>query len=352
MNNNVRDTIVSEDIITLLNNSTPISDLAGNTVLITGATGLIGSFLVKLLIEYNTRSSSVITIVVLSRNIEKVREVFGDELLKGIEVLIGDVLELPPINFQIDYVVHGASITSTFDFVEYPVKTIETVVNGTQNVLELAKLKRVKSFVFLSSIEVFGFLQKSEPISENDYGYIDILNVRSSYSESKRLAECLCVSYHKELNVPVKIARLTQTVGPGIAYNDTRIAAYFSRSVIEGKDINLLTDGETTRNTIYVADAVSAILYVLLRGEPGDAYNIADKSSFLSIKETALMIANKIAKGDIKVTFQNNKNSIYAQNNALMLNMSTDKIEQLGWKAEFSLEESYRRMIICLKNTK
>lgn len=340
--------IIFEDIETILNSSVPISGLEGKAVLITGATGLIGSFLVKLLVMYSLKTGKPVRIIVLSRSLDRLESVFSKRILDEIEIVIGDVLDLPAFDFSIDYIIHGASVTSSFDFIQHPVKTIKTIVKGTENVLELAKRTKVESFVFLSSMEVFGFVSDVKPHSESEYGYIDFLNVRSSYPESKRLAECLCVAYKEEFDVPIRIARLTQTIGPGISYNDSRIAAMFARSVIEKRDIQLLTDGQTRRNTVYVADAVSAILYIMIKGEDGCAYNIADKNSFLTIKETAQMIARDIAKGAIEVRLENKKNSMYAVNDSLCLNMSTDEIESLGWSAIFSIEDSYRRMIAYL----
>ena len=344
-----KDAIVLEDIRSILDSNRDINNLSGKTVFITGGTGLIGSFIVKLLIEAGKSLPSPIKVLVLSRNAEKILDIFGKEYSKKIRVVEGDILQLPSIDFPIDYFIHGASVTSSLQFIEQPVNTIETIVNGTQNVLDLALRLKAKSFVFLSSMEVFGFVQNTKPVDESEYGYIDILNVRSSYPESKRLAECLCSAYSKEFGLSVYIARLAQTIGPGMEYGDSRVAGHFARAVIEGKDIVLTTDGSTKRNTIYVADAVSAILTILLKGEAGQAYNVADKRSFLSIKDTAIMIASKISANKIKVICGNKKDSLYSFNDSLSLNLSTVKLEKLNWKPLFNLEESYRRLITSFK---
>src|SRR5690554_4860302 len=344
-----KDAIVLEDIRSILDSNRDINNLSGKTVFITGGTGLIGSFIVKLLIEAGKSLPSPIKVLVLSRNAEKILDIFGKEYSKKIRVVEGDILQLPSIDFPIDYFIHGASVTSSLQFIEQPVNTIETIVNGTQNVLDLALRLKAKSFVFLSSMEVFGFVQNTKPVDESEYGYIDILNVRSSYPESKRLAECLCSAYSKEFGLSIYIARLAQTIGPGMEYGDSRVAGHFARAVIEGKDIVLTTDGSTKRNTIYVADAVSAILTILLKGEAGQAYNVADKRSFLSIKDTAIMIASKISANKIKVICGNKKDSLYSFNDSLSLNLSTVKLEKFNWKPLFNLEESYRRLITSFK---
>lgn len=342
--------VILEDIRTVLSNNKDFRLLSGKSVFITGATGLIGSFTIKLLIEASNTLPAPIRIFALARNPEKIIDVFGKEYADKLTVVTGDILALPEIKFPIDYFIHGASVTSSYEFIKHPVKTINTVVNGTQNVLALARKQKAKAFVFLSSMEVYGFLQKSDSVHESEYGYIDLLDARSSYSESKRLAECLCAAYSNEFAFPVKIARLTQTFGPGMNYNDTRVAGQFARAVLEGKDIVLETDGSTARNSVYVADAVSAIISILLKGEPGQAYNVADKNSFYSIKETAIMVANKIDKGRIAVRCRNEINSMYAHNNSLSLNLCTKRVEDLGWRPLFSLEESYRRLIVSLRS--
>jgi dTDP-glucose 4,6-dehydratase len=275
--------------------------------------------------------------------------VFAD-IYNEIQFIKNDVTEKIKIKNSIDYIIHGASITASKIFVDNPVETIDIAVNGTRNMLEFAKEKKVKGFVYLSSMEVFGVTDdRLKEIKENDYGYIDILNPRSSYSESKRICECMCACFAHEYALPVKIARLTQTLGVGVDYNDSRVAAQFARSVIENKDIVLNTEGKTLRPILYTRDAITGIIAVLLKGKNGEAYTIANKSTAISIRETAEMVAQKIANNSIKVIFNINIPSEYVPNLNLNLNLNTDKIESLGWKAEIGLEEAYRRMIKSMK---
>lgn len=155
----------------------------------------------------------------------------------------GSVEYLPEIVGKIDYIIHGACPTSSQYFVDHAVETIDTIVNGTKNVLDLARKKNVSGVVFLSSMEVFGTTTERRPLSESDLGYIDLSSPRSSYPEGKRFAENMCCSYASEYSVPVTAARLVQTFGPGVKYDDGRVFAYAARCALSGEDIRLNTDG-------------------------------------------------------------------------------------------------------------
>lgn len=332
------------DDIQLLSKENDWSELYNSSILITGGTGLIGQQLIALLLCLNEQSNANIKIFALVRNIDKAKTIFGQD--SSIEFIVGDIQQPFQIEGNLDFIIHGASVTQSRSFVDTPVETINTAFDGTRNILELARAKRVKSLVYLSSMEIFGITNPQLPeIKEEDYGYINILDPRSSYSEGKRMCECLCAGYSSEYKVPVKIARLTQTIGPGIDYNDTRIATLFARSVIENKDIVLQTEGKPRRPLLYTRDAISGIFTVLLKGHNGEAYTLANKSTTLSIREIAEMIAAKIANHKIAVRFNITNPKEYAFNQNLNLLLNTDKIESLGWKAEVGLEEAYRRMI-------
>lgn len=340
-----KNNILLEDIQQVIK-TVDLSELKNSSVFVTGATGLIGSFVIRVLLYLNREYDFNINIIGLIRNKDKAEKVFGDDCAnKSIQWIIGDIRNFN-LEGDVDYIIHGASVTSSQDFLYKPVETITTALYGTEKILETAKELKVKSVVYLSSMEVFGITDtRLDEVRENDYGYIDILNPRSSYSEGKRLCECLCASYASEYSVPVKIARLTQTLGVGIDYNDSRVAAQFMRAVIENKDIVLKTEGKTRRPVVYISDAVSGIFTILLKGQAGESYTVANKNTIATIRETAEMIAGNIAKDKIKVVFEIDVPKEYAPNLNLNLNLNTDKLESLGWKAKVDLEESYRRMI-------
>lgn len=200
-------------------------------------------------------------------------------------------------------------------------------------------------------MEAFGITDGKKVVRENDLGYIDVLNPRSSYMESKRMCENLCVCFASEYNVPAKMIRLTQTLGAGIDYNDTRVAAYFARCVLEKKDIVLKTKGDTKRPILYTSDAVSAILTVLLKGEIAQVYTAANPETFLTIRETAKMIVNQIAKKSINLKYDIKEVPFeYAPN--LNLNLNVDKLCSLDWKPVVDLKTSYERLIEGMREIK
>lgn len=319
-------------------------ELFGSSVLITGATGLIGSFFIKSLIELNDTQNAGITINAVVRNEAKAKALFGDK----VNLVVSDIVDITSLPFEVDYMFHGASITSSKDMVEKPVETIDIAIKGTENMLKIAKdMKSLKAFVYMSSLEVYGVTSPDiKIITESDYGYIDQLNVRSSYSLGKRMVECLCASYASEYNVPVKIVRLTQTFGPGVAYNDGRVFADFARCVIEGRNIILHTKGETVRNYCYLSDAVTALMTVAVRGEVAEAYNIANEDSDISIYDMAKMLCTFVPEKGIDVVIEDNGNAAkMGYNPTIKIKLGTAKLRALGWEAKVGLEDMFKNLI-------
>ncbi len=320
--------------------------LEGKRVFITGGTGLIGQTLVRGILSYNDRAEHPVHIVLLVRSREKAEKLFKKYVGETwFELTIGDVLSPVMYNKKVDYIIHGASITSSREFVEQPVETIMTAIQGTRNILEFARNNGILGMVYLSSMEIYGKPVDEKPLTEERIGYLDPLAVRSSYSESKRMVENLCVAYWKEFGVPVKIVRLTQTIGPGVLKQDNRVFAYFGRCVLNGEDICLLTEGKTRRMYIYSADAATAILTVLTKGDSGTAYNAANKNTYISIRDMAMLVAQQFGKGSVNVTFVKQAEDVKKFNPEMNILLDVSRLEQLGWKAVTALEKMYERMI-------
>ncbi len=308
----------------------PWDKLRNSIILITGATGLIGTGIVNSLFYANKEKGLNLKLIALVRNVEKAEERFKDILKEdALSFIQGSVEKLPNIDGDIDYIIHGASQTASKEFVEHAVETINTAVTGTKKMLELAKIKKVKGFVYMSSMEVYGYPEKGHHVTEDEIGAFTSLNLRNSYPISKIMCESLCCAWASEYDVPTKIIRLTQTFGPGVHQDDNRIFAYFGRCIKEKKNIVLKTAGETERCYLYTADAVTAILMILLKGSKGEAYNAADESTYCSIAEMAERVA---AEAGIKVEYDIQPPSANGFPDTLYMYLDTTKLKNLGWK--------------------
>ena len=314
---------------------------------ITGGTGLIGTWIVNSLVYANMKFDLNMELTLLVRNKIKAQEIFNTtQKYSGcVFNFIESDIENFSQNIKCDYVIHAANPTASNFFTMQPVETIKATVFGSMNVLEAVKDSAIKGFIYLSSMEIYGNPTSDEEIKEDHYCNLDLSSARSSYPESKRLCEALCISYWKEFNVPTRIVRLTQTFGPGVRYDDQRVFAQFARSVIEKKDIVLVTKGQTKRSYLYIADAVTAIFLLLQRGKDGEAYNVANEETYCSILEMANLNARKMANNEISVRIQEdiNKKMIYAP--TLCMNLNVMKIRRLGWHPEKDLYDMFSNMI-------
>lgn len=339
--------VLAEDL-EIIRRDEELERLAGNTILVTGATGLIGSLFIKAVMLFNEDNQNKIRVIGLVRDFEKARRIFGDLFINSELFWVqSDLVEFTDIEFDVDYIIHTASVTTSKLFVTNPVETIETMYCGTKNILELARKKKCKSVVYLSSMEMYGVPDAGLPkVQEKDLGYIDILNVRSSYSEGKRIAECLCASYCDEYGVPVKIARLAQTFGAGILQQDNRVYAQFARSVLNKRDIVLHTEGKSYGNYCYTTDAIRALILLLNKGENGQAYNVCNEETTTTIADMAKMVNQEFGDGSIKVIFDIPKDQkTYGYAPDVKMCLSSEKLRMLGWIPQYSLSQMYERMI-------
>ena len=318
-------------------------ELKNKSFFITGATGLVGSVLVKALAFANDHYDLKNRIVAQVRNPQKAKKVFDG--YEGITYCVGDVRDIISYPGNVDYVIHAASETKSKNMIDFPVETLWTALSGAKNLLDFACEKKIEKMVFLSSMEAFGSVDGNQRTPEEKLGYIDLRKVRSCYPESKRMIENMCVCYSSEYGVPVTIARLAQTFGAGVSSEDTRVFAQFAHSAMTGEDIVLHTAGTSCGNYVYTADAATAIFTLLKKGISGECYTVANETSSMRIKDMAELVANCVADGKIRVVVDipNDKQFGYAPE--VKLKLDATKMQALGWKPQIDLEESYKRLI-------
>lgn len=347
------DPILQEDLENIVAADLPWSAFAGKRVLITGATGLVGGAVTRAVCCANRVRHLGVRPVLFVRNAEKARAVFGDLIEREhIELVEGDIGKPLAVSGEVDFILHAAAVTDSKRMVTHPIETIAITVDGTRRVLELAREKQVEGMVYLSSMEVYGQPSDStKKVGEDDLGFIDHLNVRSCYPESKRLAESMCACYHAEYGVPVKIARLAQTFGAGISPTENRVFAQFARSFIRKENIVLHTAGDSWGNYCYTAECVSALLFLMVNGQSGEAYNVVNEETNLRIRDMAELVAG-MSDGEISVVFDIPEDSLkYGYAPSVELHLSGEKLATLGWTAQIGLREMYRRLIASMQAT-
>ena len=334
----------NDDIQQVFEEDLPWDKLSSTNILITGATGLIGSTLVEVLMSNPHRDYCVYA---SGRNLERARKRFENYLsLETFHFIEYDVMLPFQSDVQFDYIIHAASNASPNAFSRNPVEIVKANVYGVSNLIEYGIRHGMKRFLYVSSGEVYGE-GDGRVISEDYSGYVDCLNPRSCYPSSKRTAETLCASYASEYGVDVAIARPCHIYGPNFTEADNRVYAQFIRNILNGEDIIMKSTGAQIRSWCYVVDCVSALLFVLLKSVSGDAYNIADPNSVLSIRQLADMLANI---GGTKVVMDvPSEMEIRGYNPVSKSVFSVDKLAALGWKVSGTMNEKMMKTVRHLK---
>ena len=316
-------------------------------VLVTGATGLVGGALVR---HFAEEGRAVLASV---RNVERGRALFGG--MRNVEIVEWDVTKPGGPRFvaregarghvsSAEWIVHAAAETATRNFVERPVETIASILDGTRNVLEFARAAGIGSMVYVSSMEVYG-TPSAETVTEADIGYLDPVRLRSNYPEAKRMAENLCVAYASEYGVPVKIARLAQTFGEGVRAVDNRVYSQFARAILEGRDIVLKTDGSASRCYCAVSDAVAAIALLLEKGANATPYTVANEETFCSVREMAERLIAAHPESGSRLVFDVTEEAARAYPPAARLKLDSSRLRALGWAPKVGLAEMFSRMM-------
>lgn len=328
------------------------SALYNKSIMITGATGMIGQNIVSYIRRLNEKENATITIIAHGRSEEKLKVLYGEYLNEALfKTTICDVTELQ-YDGPVDYIIHTASITGgSKQHLDYPMRTLGTAIDGTRRVLDLAMEKKCKGAVFLSSLEVYGYTGNAEKnITETDGGYIDTMNPRSSYSEGKRISECMFTAYAKQYGLPAMVARLTASFGAGVSPKDNRVFAQFAKSILAGEDIILKSTGETVRDYCDAMDVAAALLIILAFGTPGQAYNVANMDTEISIRDLAQKFIDLYPEAGSKLVFDLKEDSAKLGYNPIMRNvLDSTKLMSLGWEPEYSIDDMIRHLVESLR---
>lgn len=342
--------IIEEDALQIIKNN-EMELLRDKTILITGATGMIGSYFINTLIVLNKKYHMNINILALVRNKNK----FPDYILndKKVTILNQDVTEKINYEGNIDYIIHAASPASPKIMKDYPFETNIANTIGTYNTLKLALEKKSSGYLFVSSREIYGQPEEHQELFLEDgpLGQVDPLIPRNGYAEGKKAAENMCVSAKQEYGLNVKIARLAHTYGPGMSINDGRVQADFLKNVINKENIIMKSTGTSVRTYTYISDAINAMFKILLSSSDV-VYNISDEKSKVTIKELAELLTN-ISEDDIKVVMDIPQEELNKGGTAAFTLgiLSSEKIrKELNWTPLYSIKEGFKRTIKYLES--
>ena len=324
------------------------SFLRGSTVLVTGASGLVGGTFVRALLRASVKRGLELRLVLPMRRSERARTLFPDPCVHAVEWPgLLSPLEAPPA----DYAVHAAAMTASLSMARRPEDTLLAAFEGTRNFLGWARGAGVRKAVLLSSLEIYGTPPEGRPdMDESSNGTLDPARPRSSYPEGKRAAETLCAAAAAQHGVPICIARLAQTFGPGAAPDDPRAFAQFARAAVAGEDVVLHTAGRTARNYCHVSDAAGAILALLGAGVPGEAYNVADEASYVTVRELAERFAAAGGRGS-RVVFDGAGEAAFGYAPELRIRLLAGKLAALGFRARLGLDRAVSDLLDWYRRT-
>ena len=339
-----------EDVKRTADLSLPWDSLKDQAVLISGATGLVGSFLIDVLMQKNEEGLNC-RIYALGRSADKAAHRFGERSQHPLFAFIPYDINKPFVRDdlgKVGYILHLASNTHPLQYSTDPIGTITTNIIGLQNMLEFACAHSAERFAFASSNEIYGENRGDRELFDEGYcGYIDCNTLRAGYPESKRCGEALCQAYISQKGLDVCIPRLTRSYGPTMLMSDTKAISQFIRKGIAGEDIVLKSAGTQYYSYTYVADAVSGLLTVLLKGKCGEAYNIADEKSDIMLKDLAGLIAQTAGK---KVIFEiPDAVEAAGYSKATKARQDGKKLRELGWEPAYDIRGGIERTIKILK---
>lgn len=339
--------IIQEDVNKILSADLPWHLFKNKTVVVSGAGGFLPAYMVECLAELNRRQGNI-RIIGLVRNVEKATARLSHLLQDGVELFHHDIsLPLPSGFPRADYVIHAASQASPKFYGIDPVGTLKANSMGTAYLLDYAKDSKAEGFLFFSSGDVYGQpLLADQSLTETDFGYLDPVEVRSCYGESKRIGETMCASWAKQYGLHTTIVRPFHTYGPGMALDDGRVFADFVADILGNRDIHLKSDGSAIRLFCYLADATLGFFTVMLKGQSGGAYNVGNPDAETSIAQLAQTLVELFPEKKLSVVFENRDiSSVYMKSPIHRSCPSIKKVNDIGWNPICGIQEGFKRTI-------
>ena len=345
----MKHSIIEQDLEEVFHRNIPWEKLEGKTVLITGAYGMLASYVVYMLLYLNETAGMHIRMIAAVRSEEKLRERFLEFTQRSYFQMYKSELDGPfAIAQDIHYIIHAASLAAPQHYQVCPIEVLKPNTIGNYYLLELAAEKSVEGYLFFSTGDIYGVVEGKDTIQENDYGSMDTLDIHNCYSESKRMAETMCRAWQQQKGVPVTIARICHTYAPTMdVEHDPRVFASFVKDILEKKDIVMKSSGCSKRTFCYIADAVAAFFLILLCGKEGEAYNVCNTDAFYSIAELADILAGLYPDLHLEVVRKDReKDDVYVENSvANDVPHDNGKLKQLGWETKYDVRSGFLRVI-------
>ena len=339
--------VLEDDLKTIIAENLSWEKLKNKTVMITGASGMVGSYMLYVLLMLNDEKHYGIKVDAVMRNVNKLPEEVRNR--EDVNVVVADVTKDIPDVGDIDYIIHAASPASPLIMQNQPVETIAANTIGTFKTLELAKEKNAEGYLFISSREIYGQPDEGQEFFyENTYGFVDQLNPRSCYSEGKKAAETMCVCFHEEYGLNTKIARLAHTYGPGMSIYEGRVQADFLKNVYHNEDIVLKSEGTAVRTYTYIADAIAGMYRILLDSED-IVYNIGNEAGKVSIRDLAEILVSIYPERGLKLVFDIPEGGTKGTAPYTLGILSSEKLRKLGWNPKYSVKDGFKRTLEYLE---
>ncbi len=335
--------VLEQDIEMILNGDIQWEKLKKKTVLITGASGMVGSYMLHVLTKLNDDYGYGIRIIAMLRNVNKLSKEVRDR--EDVIVSVQDVTGHLEIEGPVDFIIHAASPASPLIMQNQPVETIAANTLGTFNTLMLAKEKNAEGYMFISSREIYGQpAEGQEFFYEDTYGFVDQLNPRSCYSEGKKAAETMCICFHEEYGLNVKIARLAHTYGPGMSIYDGRVQADFLKNVYHNENIVLKSEGTAVRTYTYIGDAIEGLFRILLNADD-IVYNIGDEAGKVSIRQLAEIMVDIYPERNLKLVFDIPEGGTKGTAPYTLGILHSGKLRSIGWVPKLTIKEGFKRTL-------